>query len=85
MTDGDPSRGLNEKSWTGIAHNSVAQPRHIGTVIARLDHDKSLRHSRKSSRCTTSPTTPWNWPTSMNSAYSQQRATLAMLPQEQCV
>jgi choline-sulfatase len=37
MTDDDPSRGLNQDNWTGIAYNSVIQPNHIETVIARLD------------------------------------------------
>jgi len=36
MTDGDPSRGLNQNNWTGIAYNSVVQPNHLETVIARL-------------------------------------------------
>ncbi len=37
MTDDDPSRGLNQDNWTGIATNSVVQPNHLETVIARLD------------------------------------------------
>jgi choline-sulfatase len=37
MTDDDPSRGPNQDNWTGIATNSVVQPNHIETVIARLD------------------------------------------------
>ncbi len=37
MTDDDPSRGLNQDNWTGIATNSVLQPNHLETVIARLD------------------------------------------------
>jgi len=37
MTDDDPSRGPNQNNWTGIAYNSVVQPNHIETVIARLD------------------------------------------------
>jgi len=37
MTDDDPSRGLNQDNWTGIATNSVVQPNHIESVIARLD------------------------------------------------
>jgi choline-sulfatase len=36
MTDDDPSRGLNQDNWTGITYNSVIQPNHIETVIARL-------------------------------------------------
>jgi choline-sulfatase len=39
MTDDDPSRGLNQDNWTGIATNSVVQPNHLETVIARLDDD----------------------------------------------
>ena len=37
MTADDPSRGLNQDNWTGIATNSVVQPNHIESVIARLD------------------------------------------------
>ena len=37
MTDDDPSRGLHQVNWTGIATNSVVQPSHVETVIARLD------------------------------------------------
>ena len=36
MTDDDPSRGLNQNNWTGIGYNSVVQPNHLETVIARL-------------------------------------------------
>ena len=38
MTDDDPSRGLNQNNWTGIGtdYNSVIQPNHVETVIARL-------------------------------------------------
>lgn len=37
MTDDDPSRGLDQNNWTGIEYNSVVQPNHIETVIARLN------------------------------------------------
>lgn len=37
MTDDDPSRGLDQDNWTGIATKSVVQPNHLETVIARLD------------------------------------------------
>jgi choline-sulfatase len=37
MTDDDPSRGLNQDNWTGIEYNSVTQPNHIETVIARIN------------------------------------------------
>ena len=37
MTDDDPSRGLNQNNWTGIAYNSVIQPNHVETVITRLN------------------------------------------------
>ena len=37
MTDDDPSRGLNQNNWTGIAYDSVLQPSHLETVIAKLD------------------------------------------------
>jgi choline-sulfatase len=46
MTDDDPSRGLNQDNWTGIAYNSVVQPNHIETVIARLDDGKIWKYSR---------------------------------------
>jgi choline-sulfatase len=39
MTDDDPSRGLDQDNWTGIAYNSVRQPNHIETVIATLNGD----------------------------------------------
>jgi choline-sulfatase len=37
MTEDDPSRGLDQDNWTGIAYDSVAQPTHIETVIATMD------------------------------------------------
>jgi choline-sulfatase len=37
MTEDDPSRGLDQDNWTGIAYNSVTQPSHIETVIATLN------------------------------------------------
>ena len=46
MTDDDPSRGLNQTNWTGIAYNSVSQPNHIETVIARLDDGAIWKYSR---------------------------------------
>jgi choline-sulfatase len=36
MTDDDPSRGLDQDNWTGIAYNSVVQPNHLESVIVRL-------------------------------------------------
>lgn len=45
MTDDDPSRGLNQDNWTGIPYNSVIQPNHIETVIARLN-GKIWKYSR---------------------------------------
>lgn len=45
MTDDDPSRGLNQSNWTGIDYNSVIQPNHLETVIARLD-GKVWKYSR---------------------------------------
>lgn len=45
MTDDDPSRGLNQNNWTGIPYNSVIQPNHIETVIARLN-GKIWKYSR---------------------------------------
>ncbi len=46
MTDDDPSRGLNQTNWTGIAYNSVVQPNHLETVIARLDDGTIWKYSR---------------------------------------
>jgi choline-sulfatase len=46
MTDDDPSRGLNQDNWTGIATNSVVQPNHLETVIARLDDGKVWKYTR---------------------------------------
>jgi len=37
MTDDDPSRGLDQDNWTGIAYDSVVQPSHIETVVATLN------------------------------------------------
>jgi choline-sulfatase len=37
MTDDDPSRGLNQNNWTGVAYNSVLQPSHIEAVITRIN------------------------------------------------
>lgn len=45
MTDDDPSRGLNQANWVGISYNSVIQPNHIETVIARLN-GKVWKYSR---------------------------------------
>jgi choline-sulfatase len=45
MTDDDPSRGLNQDNWTGIAYNSVAQPNHIESVIARLGDGNVWKHT----------------------------------------
>jgi choline-sulfatase len=46
MTDDDPSRGLNQNNWTGIAYASVVQPNHIETVIATLDDGNVWKYSR---------------------------------------
>ncbi|MBI5589118.1 MAG: sulfatase-like hydrolase/transferase [Deltaproteobacteria bacterium] len=46
MTDDDPSRGLNQDNFTGITANSVIQPSHIETVIARLDNGNVWKYSR---------------------------------------
>ena len=37
MSDDDPSRGLNQNNFTGVAYNSVTQSNHIETVIANLN------------------------------------------------
>src|SRR5579863_5429861 len=45
MTDDDPSRGLNQDNWTGIGYNSVVQPNHLETVIARLADGKVWKYT----------------------------------------
>lgn len=45
MTDDDPSRGLNQDNWTGIAYDSVVQPSHLETVIARLADGKVWKYT----------------------------------------
>ncbi|WP_206995628.1 sulfatase-like hydrolase/transferase [Trinickia mobilis] len=45
MTDDDPSRGLNQDNWTGIGYNSVLQPNHLETVIARLADGKVWKYT----------------------------------------
>jgi choline-sulfatase len=37
MTDDDPSRGLDQKNFIGIAYDSVVQPNHVETVITHVD------------------------------------------------
>jgi choline-sulfatase len=37
MTDDDPSRGLDQKNFIGIAYDAVTQPNHIETIIAGID------------------------------------------------
>lgn len=37
MTDDDPSRGLDQKNFIGLAYDSVAQPNHVESVIAEID------------------------------------------------
>ncbi len=37
MTDDDPSRGLDQKNFIGIAYDSVVQPNHVESVIAEID------------------------------------------------
>ncbi len=37
MTDDDPSRGLDQKNFIGVAYDSVMQPNHIETVIAEIN------------------------------------------------
>ena len=46
MTDDDPSRGLNQDNWTGIAYNSVVQPNHLESVITRLADGKVWKYTR---------------------------------------
>lgn len=46
MTDDDPSRGLNIENWMGITKDSVIQPNHVETVVARLDDGKVWKYSR---------------------------------------
>jgi len=37
MTDDDPSRGLDQRNFIGVAYDSVAQPNHVETVISEID------------------------------------------------
>lgn len=37
MTDDDPSRGLNQENFYGIAYDSVVQPNHIESVIVEIN------------------------------------------------
>ncbi len=37
MTDDDPSRGLDQRNFIGLAYDSVAQPNHVETVIAAIE------------------------------------------------
>lgn len=37
MTDDDPSRGLDQNNFVGVAVNSVAEPGHIESVIVEID------------------------------------------------
>lgn len=37
MTDDDPSRGLDQRNFIGIAYDSVMQPNHVETVITEID------------------------------------------------
>lgn len=46
MTDDDPSRGMNQTSWTGREYDSVIQPNHIETVVAVLDDGKLWKYYR---------------------------------------
>lgn len=46
MTEDDPSRGLNENNWYGVPVNSVIQPNHVETVIARLEDGNVWKYSR---------------------------------------
>jgi choline-sulfatase len=46
MTDDDMSRGLDQENWIGIAYDSVPQPNHIETAIARLDDGHIWKFSR---------------------------------------
>lgn len=59
MSDDDPSRGLNQENILGIPYNSVVQPNHIETVIARFG-GKLWKYSRyfDNPQFWTSPGTP---------------------------
>jgi choline-sulfatase len=46
MTDDDTCRGLNKDNWMGIAKDSVVQPNHVETVVARLDDGKVWKYTR---------------------------------------
>ena len=45
MTDDDPSRGLDQKNFIGIAYDSVAQPNHVETRH-RGDRGRVWKYSR---------------------------------------
>ncbi len=45
MSDDDPSRGQNQNNFIGLAYNSVIQPNHIETVVARIK-GKVWKYSR---------------------------------------
>lgn len=36
MSDDDPSRGLDQNNFIGIAYGSVAQPNHVETIVTRI-------------------------------------------------
>lgn len=46
MTDDDPSRGINQGTFTGIDYNSVIQPNSLETVIVKLDDGKVWKYTR---------------------------------------
>jgi choline-sulfatase len=46
MSDDEPARGLNTDNWMGIAKDSVVQPNHTETVVARLDDGKVWKYTR---------------------------------------
>ncbi len=46
MGDDDPSRGPNKNNFMGVAYDSVTQPNHIETVVARLSDGKVWKYSR---------------------------------------
>ncbi len=60
MTDDDPSRGHNQENAMGVAYNSVVQPNHVETVVARLGDGNVWKYSRyfDNPQYWTSPGTP---------------------------
>jgi choline-sulfatase len=46
MTDDEACRGLNQDNWLGITKDSIVQPNHIETVVARLNDGNVWKYTR---------------------------------------